>query len=379
MCLRSDDNSNGETSMKHTFMAAALAAVCAITTSASAADLGGNCCADLEERVAELEATTARKGNRKVSLTIYGEVNQAIIWADAGGSTDWVAGNNNNSTSRFGFRGEAKAGALTAGYLLEIGVGGFSEDGTPGADLSVRHSAVYIGGSVGRLTAGLTSRATDGVAETTVVNTVVASKLLSWAHLGDGEVFDGARGAVVRYDSPSLGGFILSGSVNSGKGNGYDGALKYAGEGAGFKLAASIGYSHEVSVTFKNDFFGILAGTEVEADSRYAGSASLQHIASGLFVNAAYGQLNGVDNLGGADIKAYHAQAGIEHKFTGMGATTLYGEWMRYDLDVLGQADAYGAGLVQAIDAAALDLYISGRHVPDMDLTLVMAGARIKF
>ena len=34
---------------------------------AQAADLGGNCCADLEERVAELEATTVRKGNRKVS------------------------------------------------------------------------------------------------------------------------------------------------------------------------------------------------------------------------------------------------------------------------------------------------------------------------
>jgi hypothetical protein len=30
---------------------------------ASSADLGGDCCADLEERVAELEATTVRKGN----------------------------------------------------------------------------------------------------------------------------------------------------------------------------------------------------------------------------------------------------------------------------------------------------------------------------
>lgn len=39
-----------------------------------AADLGGNCCADLEERIAELEATTARKGNRKVSLTSHGWV-----------------------------------------------------------------------------------------------------------------------------------------------------------------------------------------------------------------------------------------------------------------------------------------------------------------
>ena len=35
-------------------------------TPAVSADLGGDCCADLEERVAELEATTARKGNRKV-------------------------------------------------------------------------------------------------------------------------------------------------------------------------------------------------------------------------------------------------------------------------------------------------------------------------
>ena len=43
-----------------------------MATGASAADLGGNCCADLEERIAELEATTARKGNRKVSLTITG-------------------------------------------------------------------------------------------------------------------------------------------------------------------------------------------------------------------------------------------------------------------------------------------------------------------
>jgi hypothetical protein len=31
---------------------------------AKAADLGGDCCSDLEERVAELEATTVRKGNK---------------------------------------------------------------------------------------------------------------------------------------------------------------------------------------------------------------------------------------------------------------------------------------------------------------------------
>ncbi len=53
-------------------------------TSASAADLGGNCCADLEERIAELEATTARKGNRKVSLTVTGWVSSQLYWFDSG-------------------------------------------------------------------------------------------------------------------------------------------------------------------------------------------------------------------------------------------------------------------------------------------------------
>jgi hypothetical protein len=56
--------------------ASAIGGTLYLTGHAKAADLGGNCCADLEERVAELEATTARKGNRKVSLTLSGYVSQ---------------------------------------------------------------------------------------------------------------------------------------------------------------------------------------------------------------------------------------------------------------------------------------------------------------
>src|SRR4030095_11883671 len=55
---------------------------------AGAADLGGNCCADLEERVSELEATTARKGNRRVSLTISGQVSTALMAWDDGRRND---------------------------------------------------------------------------------------------------------------------------------------------------------------------------------------------------------------------------------------------------------------------------------------------------
>ena len=70
-----------------TFSRISMAAVAALVvgvSSANAADLGGNCCADLEERIAELEATTARKGTRKVSLTISGQISQELLFWDDG-------------------------------------------------------------------------------------------------------------------------------------------------------------------------------------------------------------------------------------------------------------------------------------------------------
>src|SRR5262249_57555664 len=77
--------------------------------SAKAADLGGDCCADLEERVAELEATTARKGNRKMSLTITGQVNKIIqYWDDGFNHGAFYGLDNTNSSSRFSFLVEAK-------------------------------------------------------------------------------------------------------------------------------------------------------------------------------------------------------------------------------------------------------------------------------
>ena len=73
------------------------------SVSAKAADLGGDCCADLEERVAELEATTARKGNRKVSLTVSGWVNEAVFAWDDGTEQNVYEGTNNLEQSRFRF------------------------------------------------------------------------------------------------------------------------------------------------------------------------------------------------------------------------------------------------------------------------------------
>ena len=87
--------------------------------SAKAADLGGNCCADLEERVAELEATTARKGNRKVSLIISGQVNTAVMVWDDGIRDDVYVVDNGVSRSAFQLDGSARISPdLTAGFNM---------------------------------------------------------------------------------------------------------------------------------------------------------------------------------------------------------------------------------------------------------------------
>src|SRR6476646_9888227 len=91
-----------------------------IAKPAKAADLGGDCCADLEERVAELEATTVRKGNKKVSVQIYGKVNYATAFWDDGGEQNMYTVNNYNESTRTGIKGKAKiAGDWEGGYRLE--------------------------------------------------------------------------------------------------------------------------------------------------------------------------------------------------------------------------------------------------------------------
>lgn len=360
--------------MKALILAAALAALAATTaTTASAADLGGTCCADIEERIAELEATTARKGNRKVSLTVYGQVSQALVWIDADGERDSAIGNNGNDSSRLGVKGEAKFDGRRAGYVIELGVGSFNggadnfDEYIGGNALSVRHSYVFLDTGVGKVSLGRTSTATDGVAETTVANTAVAAKLLSFEHVGVPAIFDGVRDNVVRYDSPAAAGFIASASMTSGAD--WQASLRWTGESGGFKGAAAIGYEEAAGIDV--DVFGLTL--TADGVSRLSASASVMH-SSGLFLNAAYGQLD----ADGFDIKSYHAQAGIEHKFTSVGATTLFGEFLRIDVDG-DEVDFIGGGLVQRIDAGALDLFATMRHSADADVSVGMAGAKVQF
>jgi hypothetical protein len=136
--------------------------------SASAADLGGNCCADLEERIAELEATTARKGNRKMSLTISGQVDRIVTWYDdSKTSTAYYGLDNTNSSSRFIFSGNAKVTPkVSMGFeiMIEIEAGGtsskvsqFDEDGKLTAFIPNPNVNVNVGGTTVAVAVGIPS------------------------------------------------------------------------------------------------------------------------------------------------------------------------------------------------------------------------------
>jgi predicted porin len=346
----------------------AAAAAVALLTPASAADLGGNCCADLEERIAELESTVARKGNRKVTLTVSGQVSRSILFVD--GTDNRLMVDNFNSPSRFTFAGSAKINShISAGYLIEIAVGSPEDALISGADqLAVRHNALWIETPVGKTWLGHTGTATDSIVEINLVEAVnvAALPIASWTG------FDGGRTQVLKHESPVFGGFSVSASWSDSvtSSEAWDAALRYRGEFGGVRLAAGIGHADDGAGTM-----------------RLSGSASVLHVASGIFLTAQAGRMDGgAKILGGT--------GGISKNWSGLGATTLFAEYSQGDnltatiapLGLFGvgpipELTVLGFGVVQTFDAAALDVFMDYRQldVAGFKADVVMAGARIKF
>ena len=382
----------------------------AAMTPAMAADLGGGCCADLEERVAELEATTARKGNRVVSLQIYGTVAKGLLIWDDGEESDAYVVDNDAITSVLGFKGSAKfKPGWSTGFKVELAVtdatsgavSQFDDEGNPGT-LSIRESYVYIESErLGRVSLGQVLLPADGTAGVSIANTLYGSNAdhsNNFDVLGSGaQVVDFAnnfgpgRNDVIRYDSPSIYGFIASASW--GDDDYWDVALRFAKEWNSFKVAAAIGYANidpqngdpEDNLGFASEFI--------------TGSISVMHVPTGLFVNFGTGnkELENSDGEG----SFFFTQAGIERNWFGYGSTTLYGEYGLYEDQLTlhpdegafdsSEATRWGVGVVQHFDSAALDLYAQatfwefeatdgdGDALDLEDVSTIMIGAKIDF
>jgi predicted porin len=463
-------------------------------SSVKAADLGGNCCADLEERIAELEATTARKSNRKVSLTIGGQVSRGVLWYDDGSMTGFRVADNIQSSSRMRMTGNAKIGnGWSAGYYLEIeyvSTGSFGTDqidarrslptidggvnnaigaqpnghGNSPFSLGIRQSHWYLKNdrlgtvSVGRLNSATKDMAgTDLGGISILANSDIriiggemflrrtgatgreglcaaglgCTNTLRWTTLSGG-FGDNFRIDGVRYDSPTLMGFTLSAAV--GDDYRWDVALRHEAEWNGLRVASAIGYVVDMDeLSFNGEPgttsaagatagaaggpFGLKPGRREQHDLKLNGS--VWHMPSGLFLNTAFwrksfhgtsgasgtgGGVDGTSNAfcqtGGINCQKPTTEEmwfalGIKRNFFGIGYTSLYGEYGKVSDGLTGQAlnftgigggaavnlaavtdssyKLWGLGVVQNIDAAAMELYMGYQH-RSADVTGCTAG-----
>jgi predicted porin len=389
------------------------------TTSASAADLGGNCCADLEERIAELEATTARKGNRKVSLTISGWVGQQVTWWDDGGESNvYVHDLGTTLASHVKFTGQAQIlPGWTAGYVLHLeaigsdGLNGTGQGVPDGANLNTRAgidgqtigatNAVSVlqsfwfvkSDQLGKVSVGKQSQASDNTAilvdgsgSLVPANWVPfdfagfyirnsgngALTNRTWLGAGTWGDVNGLPTNSVRYDSPTFGGFSVSASW--GEDDFWDVAARYAGEWNSVKVSIAAAYSQTNSTS--GDSPNVLQAPDT---GYFQIGAYVEHIPTGLFAYGAYGHVNGVS---GNDIRSndtWYGKGGIRQRWNPLGHTVLYGEYEHIeqnnvsfvqdlttdDTIFAGTSDAnlWGLGIVQEIDAAAMSIWVKYRHV----------------
>lgn len=361
--------------------------------SAKAADLGGNCCADLEERVAELEATTVRKGNRKVSLTLTGQIDKEIMYYRDDVRSKTIAGADNiNASSRFWFAGDAKisssvkagfefmvewAGATRSDVMNQlgsttnqyygaalsgnpaIGTAPTITEGSGDGALAVRTANWWLEDSrLGRVTVGRVniqgpastidiSGGDLGVAAWSNVylqgggfylqdktkNTLSSTTFKTISNF----CYGCSREEGVRWDSVSIGGLLLG--AFWGQQDRFTIQARYANEFNGVQVAAGAGYQHDNLLGYEDPALAAPTRNDTELQG-YA--LSLRHVASGLFIQGQYGitrynVVSGAINPAKTDGKSWHIQGGWAKNAFGPGMTTLYGEY--------GHGEGYATGL----------------------------------
>ncbi|MBJ7534395.1 hypothetical protein JDN40_09800 [Rhodomicrobium vannielii ATCC 17100] len=370
------------------------------TTSAKAADLGAD---DLEARVAELEATTVHKGNRKVSLEISGQVNRALVAWDDGVNSDANIVDNDQSSTRFRMKGTGTISSdLKAGFLIEIGVNdalssavSSANDEGAGEDnvYKTRQANVFFESKTfGRITLGQGSPATDDLAlinlggSLTDAGTYFNSGFTTsaggtWGDLTNSSFYDSSRGDFVRYDTPALYGFILSAAW--GENDVWDIALRFQKQFADFRVAAGVGYYYNGDPHGTND---LRNGARAKKYDKVFGSASVMHVPTGLFVSGSAGGMTTTDASGVEhDSSFWYINPGITKRFMDYGATTVSVEFGQYeDIGAVGvvggltgsNVDRYGFGIVQAFDGAALEVYAQYHHYEGDVTTGVGQAAR---
>ncbi|MEQ8824856.1 MAG: porin [Filomicrobium sp.] len=403
---------------------AALTLIACAPLPALAADLGTNCCADLEERIAELEATTARKGNRKVSLTVSGHLHSAVMyWDDGREDNVYVVGNDAYDQTSLHFDGNARIDKdWSAGFLLTLrlnsslaGEVSQSDDDVAGDPITLWEAFWFLDHkTLGRVSIGQASRASDGVPETDLSGSQPAAYpgiqslggglslrrtdgTLTGLTYGDlYNHFNGDTANLIRYETQSIAGFTFVATY--GEDDIWDTAINYEGSHAGFEFAGAIAYSQ------LTDRGGLFGDDEALDSQVIVGSAGLLHKPTGLSALVSAGQQSFDEAVTDADgqlrtpedARFIYAKLGLTTRLSSLGSTSFYGEFGYFknyasagtDADTVAslaaagicatpgncrlagtQSEVWGLGFAQNIDQAAMTIYLGYRyHDTETDL-----------
>ena len=368
---------------------------------------------------AEQKSVSIRAGQAKngVEAQVYGQINQAVLYADNGQTSRFDVVDNDNSSSRLGFRGKYENGDWTSGVRLEVNFEvnttdelTFSTDGGNGTSagdndfLSLRWANLFFSNkNYGTINLGFGEIATQGVAEMDLSGTTVIAESdvddtggelqfgnATAAELGTGfEVddffsnLDGDRDSAISYHSPRIEGF----------------QFKIAGRAEDAPSGTSgTRFQPDASVNYKGSFFD----TKVEAAAGYrreAGSNVYIGSASALAPFGTSLTLGGgveVNSGGDGNENFFYAKLGQKLDLFEFGGTALSIDFFRgidnsqanpLDPDDQTMAVSFGGGIVQKVKPLGADLFFGGRYYDvnlgnniDTDsLFVLFSGARIKF
>jgi len=335
------------------------------------------------------------------TFTFYGQFDPTWMSFDDGVNTYNDLVDNTNSNSRLGFYLRQPFGAYKFQFQFETALGLKSSasvtQGSEPKDLKwdrtkLRHVDFSLAGDFGKVSVGQGSMASDGASGSDLSGTtlVVSQSLvdaagayqlttstgaLSGITLNDAFAnFDGGRKGRIRYDTPSLSGFVLSASYGTEilKSNVdddyYDVAVRYKNKFGDYNLESSMAVAW-TDRTSAADFRDTIA------------SVSLEH-ASGLNGTLSYGDRDTTGNY-------YYAKLGYQAKFFSVGTTSMSVDYYSgSDLISSGsESESWGVGVVQKFDRYHVEAYASYRDYSFSDnsgtayndANLVLVGARWKF
>lgn len=359
------------------------------------------------------EARVMKNSKDQVSLKVTGQFSTEMHMVDDGFSTRVRHQDANYSSSRFRFLADSKVNAnLKVRGVAEIAMNDARNapsnaratfnSGRSGNDLQTRKTEViFTHNQMGRVYIGAGSAGADGVMN---INThgvysslpgfmgLIASShqfkedkdTLSGASVG-GQFADldfNSRQQRVRYDTPAVGGFMLTMSHSDRQT--VEAALRFSGKMFDSKVKAGIGTAQ-------------MSGEGEEFDEMYGAQVSMAH-KSGLGFTMGCGfQKRAAKVTSSAGIQetdndrsGCHTQGHLKRKFNSLGASTIVVEYdrkanMQSHGDV---ATGVGVNFHQKIDAAALEVWVKysnydlEREVGSAsveDIDIISLGTRMKF